>query len=609
MNRYETIRTLGDGTYGSVYLAKNREEGDMVAIKKMKKKFYSWDEAVNLREVRSLKKMNHVNIVKLKEVVREHDHLYFIFEYMEQNLYQWVKSRDRYIPEQEIRKVTFQILSGLHFMHKQGFFHRDIKPENLLLMGPQLVKIADFGLAREIRSKPPYTDYVSTRWYRAPEVLLRSTNYNAPIDLFAIGAIIAEMYMLRPLFPGSSEIDQIFKVCSIMGTPSKHEWPEGHQLAANMSFRFPQCVPTDLAQIIPQASRDAIQLMHDLMKWNPKKRPTTGQALKYPYFGNGANLGATTTQAAALSKLHNEGAFGAHSKQAAAAAPLLNSKSEVVPKVTKQQQPPVKVASSSHHAFDKRPEYAPDKTLDLMEELLAPMNKPPEPVSMNQRRTTVKPKKPETKQRATSRLSTNDFDLDDLLRVPEKKKLDSLDSLLKIEKPTEPRWKLKDTGKQPFNPTKVIRPPNNENKSDRRHSRTQWNKQHTDSSGGSSTAAFDLKLGTKDNALKIESPREHYLRNTRYMPGTVSRVNTNNNNLNDIFGDMASRSKPRSSNSGGSGKNNDENHQLHQWRYRSTAPVMRTVQRAPPIRSGGATSKQNDQLPGLGRTNWTAKYR
>ena len=122
MNRYETIRTLGDGTYGSVYLAKNREEGDMVAIKKMKKKFYSWDEAVNLREVRSLKKMNHVNIVKLKEVVREHDHLYFIFEYMEQNLYQWVKARDRYIPEQDIRRVTFQILSGLHFMHKQVLY-------------------------------------------------------------------------------------------------------------------------------------------------------------------------------------------------------------------------------------------------------------------------------------------------------------------------------------------------------------------------------------------------------------------------------------------------------------------------------------------------------
>jgi len=309
MNRYQTIKTLGDGTYGSVYLAKNNDDGALVAIKKMKKKFYSWDEAINLREVKSLKKMNHVNIVKLREVVREHDNLFFVFEYMKENLYQYMKSRDRYIPEQSIRSISYQILSGLHFMHKNGFFHRDIKPENLLLMGPELVKIADFGLAREIRSKPPYTDYVSTRWYRAPEVLLRSTNYNAPIDLWAVGTIIAELYMLRPLFPGSSEIDEIFKVCSILGTPSRTDWPEGHQLAANMNFRFPQCVSSDISQIIPQASRDAVQLMSDLMLWNPKKRPNTGAALKYPYFGNGSNLGATTTQAEAMKKLHSEKAF------------------------------------------------------------------------------------------------------------------------------------------------------------------------------------------------------------------------------------------------------------------------------------------------------------
>ena len=136
-----------------------------------------------------------------------------------------MKSQDRYIPENNIRTISFQIIQGLQFMHRQGtvyhctssycnlagYFHRDIKPENLLLMGPDLVKIADFGLAREIRSKPPYTDYVSTRWYRAPEVLLRSTNYNAPIDLWAVGCIMAELYRLHPLFPGSTEIDQIFK--------------------------------------------------------------------------------------------------------------------------------------------------------------------------------------------------------------------------------------------------------------------------------------------------------------------------------------------------------------------------------------------------------------
>ena len=172
MNRYKTLKTLGDGTYGSVYLAKHADDGDLVAIKRyeqgsklsqnsryicrMKKKFYSWDEAVNLREVRSLKKMSHPNIVKLKEVVREHDNLFFVFEYMKENLYQFMKSRDRYLPEASIRTISFQIFSGLNFMHKQGYFHRDIKPENLLLMGPELVKIADFGLAREIRSKKTF---------------------------------------------------------------------------------------------------------------------------------------------------------------------------------------------------------------------------------------------------------------------------------------------------------------------------------------------------------------------------------------------------------------------------------------------------------------------
>ena len=102
-----------------------------------------------------------------------------------------------------------------------GYFHRDLKPENLLCSGPECVKIADFGLARETRSRPPYTDYVSTRWYRAPEVLLRSTNYNSPIDIWAMGCIMAELYTLRPLFPGSSEIDEIFKICAVLGTPTK----------------------------------------------------------------------------------------------------------------------------------------------------------------------------------------------------------------------------------------------------------------------------------------------------------------------------------------------------------------------------------------------------
>ncbi|XP_052553758.1 serine/threonine-protein kinase MAK isoform X3 [Tympanuchus pallidicinctus] len=221
MNRYTIMKQLGDGTYGSVLMGKSNESGELVAIKRMKRKFYSWDECMNLREVKSLKKLNHANVIKLKEVIRENDHLYFVFEYMKENLYQLMKDRNKLFPESVIRNMMYQILQGLAFIHKHGFFHRDMKPENLLCIGPELVKIADFGLARELRSQPPYTDYVSTRWYRAPEVLLRSSIYSSPIDIWAVGSIMAELYTLRPLFPGTSEVDEIFKICQVLGTPKK----------------------------------------------------------------------------------------------------------------------------------------------------------------------------------------------------------------------------------------------------------------------------------------------------------------------------------------------------------------------------------------------------
>ncbi|XP_047672358.1 serine/threonine-protein kinase ICK-like isoform X2 [Tachysurus fulvidraco] len=261
MNRYIELRYLGEGTFGSVTLRRCLDSGELVAVKKMKRKFYSWEECLNLREVKSLKTLKHANVIILKEVIRENDELYFVFEYMKENLYQLMNERD-------------------------------MKPENILCMGPDLVKIADFGLAREIRSCPPYTSYVSTRWYRAPEVLLSSTRYSSPIDHWAVGCIMAELYKLRPLFPGSSEVDTILKICHVLGTPKQNDWPEGCLLAASMGFRWPQCVPTNLATLIPNASSEAIQLMRDLLQWDPIKRPAASQALRYPYFYVGQVLGA-----------------------------------------------------------------------------------------------------------------------------------------------------------------------------------------------------------------------------------------------------------------------------------------------------------------------------
>ncbi|KAL5702869.1 cyclin-dependent kinase [Ranunculus cassubicifolius] len=289
MERYKIMKELGDGTCGCVYKALNLETNEIVAIKKMRRKFYYWDECVNLREVKSLCKLNHPNIVKLKEVVRENNELFFIFEYMEYNLYQIIKDRQTPLSEADIRSLMSQVLQGLSYMHRNGYFHRDLKPENLLVTN-DTIKIADFGLARETSSKPPYTDYVSTRWYRAPEVLLQSSSYTPAIDMWAIGAILAELFTLFPIFPGESETDQLFKICRILGTPNWSNLPEGINHSCLINCQFSETAPVNLSDIIPNASMEAIDLIEKLCCWDPRKRLTAEQALQHPFFLVGARF-------------------------------------------------------------------------------------------------------------------------------------------------------------------------------------------------------------------------------------------------------------------------------------------------------------------------------
>lgn len=287
MNRYKVTKVLGDGTYGSVLRAQNKSTGEWVAIKKMKQKYYSWEECMKLREIASLRKLIHPNIVKLKEVIRENDELHLVFEFMEANLYEFMKARTKPLTERMVRNLMFQTMQALHHVHKHGYFHRDMKPENLLVSG-DVVKLADFGLAREIRARPPFTDYVSTRWYRAPEVLLRSLTYNSPLDIWACGGIMAELYTLRPLFPGSSESDELFKICSVLGTPSQTSWPEGMKLAAQLGFKWPAFTATKLETLIPSAGPEAIQVMNQMMEWDPNRRLSTAKILQHPYFEAGS---------------------------------------------------------------------------------------------------------------------------------------------------------------------------------------------------------------------------------------------------------------------------------------------------------------------------------
>lgn len=247
----------------------------------MKKKFNSYSECTSQKEYKTLKRMtNHPNIVQLYETyLGPTKEFYFIMEYMNGgNLYQFINDRkesNQIIQPKEIKSILFQILSALnHIHHIESIFHRDMKPENLLITQNLVVKLADFGLATDIKklTRTPYTDYVSTRWYRAPEVLLKSSNYSFQIDLWAVGTIFAELITLNPLFPGQSEIDQLFRIFKVLGTPSttkktysilqpnfinsksntnslppitNHigiggEWKDGIKLAHKMGFEFPK---------------------------------------------------------------------------------------------------------------------------------------------------------------------------------------------------------------------------------------------------------------------------------------------------------------------------------------------------------------------------------
>jgi len=158
MHRYTIAKRLGDGTYGEVVRAVNNQSGEVVAVKRMKRKYYSWDDCIALREVQSLRKLRHPNIVKLKEIIRENDRLHMVFEHMDCNLYELTKNRRKHLPQERIQNHMYQILQGLYYMHKNGYFHRDMKPENILVLNNDITKIADFGLAKEVHAKRPYAN-------------------------------------------------------------------------------------------------------------------------------------------------------------------------------------------------------------------------------------------------------------------------------------------------------------------------------------------------------------------------------------------------------------------------------------------------------------------
>jgi cyclin-dependent kinase 2 len=242
--QYQREEKVGEGTYGVVYKGRDKVTGKVLALKQIR---LEQDEegipSTAIREISLLRDLRHQNVVALLDVVHDDGKLHLIFEYLDSDLKKHMEASPGHYDPKVLKKYLYQMLSGIAHCHSHRILHRDLKPQNLLIgqseewgerdgmRGDHVLKLADFGLARAfgipIRQ---YTREVITLWYRAPEILLGCKQYSTPVDLWSIGCIFAEMAMLKPLFPGDSEIDELFKIFQILGTPNEETWRGIRQL-------------------------------------------------------------------------------------------------------------------------------------------------------------------------------------------------------------------------------------------------------------------------------------------------------------------------------------------------------------------------------------------
>eukprot|EP00050_Salpingoeca_kvevrii_P000434 m.148135 g.148135 ORF g.148135 m.148135 type:complete len:292 (-) comp10116_c0_seq3:1163-2038(-) len=288
MEKYERQEKIGEGTYGVVYKARvcyGPMEGQTVALKKIR--LETEDQGIPstaMREISVLKELHHSNIVKLIEVVCSRQRLFLVFEYVDCDLKRYLEASDEGIELRLAQSYLSQLLQAMHFCHVRRILHRDIKPQNLLIDAAGHIKLADFGLARAF-SVPLrcYTQEVVTLWYRAPELLLGSQDYSTPVDIWSLGSIFAEMVLGRPLFPGDSEIDQLYRIFRTLGTPTPEVWP-GLTSMPNYHAGFPEWPRQSLSQTLTMLPAEGVDLVASMLQYDPLKRLTAKDALRHPFF-------------------------------------------------------------------------------------------------------------------------------------------------------------------------------------------------------------------------------------------------------------------------------------------------------------------------------------
>ena len=287
LEKYTKVEKVGEGTYGVVYKCKVKDTNNFVALKKIR--LENEDEGIpstSIREISILKQLRHPNIVYLIDLIHGEKKLYLVFEYMDHDLKKFLDINNGPLSPELVKSYLFQILIAINFCHSKRILHRDLKPQNLLIDKDGIIKVADFGLARSFGIPiKTLTHEILTLWYRAPEILLGQKEYSTPVDMWSIGLIFYEMAHRKPLFAGDCEIDQIFKIFQMFGTPNEKTWP-GVTKLPEFKLTFPQFKGKGISAYNKNIDPIGLDLLSKMIQIDPCKRISAKQALQHPYFND-----------------------------------------------------------------------------------------------------------------------------------------------------------------------------------------------------------------------------------------------------------------------------------------------------------------------------------
>ncbi|XP_048404177.1 cyclin-dependent kinase 17-like isoform X2 [Stegostoma tigrinum] len=285
LETYVKLDKLGEGTYATVFKGRSKLTDNLVALKEIRLEHEEGAPCTAIREVSLLKELKHANVVTLHDIIHTEKSLTLVFEYLDRDLKQYMDDCGNIMNMNNVKIFLFQLLRGLAYCHGRKVLHRDLKPQNLLISDKGELKLADFGLARA-KSVPTktYSNEVVTLWYRPPDVLLGSTEYSTPIDMWGVGCIFYEMGTGRPCFSGSTVEDQLHLIFRTLGTPTEETWSGISTHSQFSAYHFPRYKAEPLINHAPRLDADGIDLLTKLLQFEGKRRITAQQAVRHHYF-------------------------------------------------------------------------------------------------------------------------------------------------------------------------------------------------------------------------------------------------------------------------------------------------------------------------------------